>query len=128
QKALCFAFTISSDIEAVHVVSETDKQGVQKMWHEFVEVPAASQGRPLPKLVILKSPYRLVLTPLVDYVLEAEKNHPGRQIAVLVPELVERHWYHYLLHDNRAEVFKALLLLKGNQRIVIINVPWYLTV
>ncbi|HVB55745.1 MAG TPA: APC family permease [Candidatus Acidoferrales bacterium] len=128
QKALCFAFTISSDIEAVHVVSETDKQGVQKMWHEFVEVPAVSQGWPLPKLVILKSPYRLVLTPLVDYVLEAEKNHPGRQIAVLVPELVERHWYHYLLHDNRAEVFKALLLLKGNQRIVIINVPWYLTV
>src|SRR5437660_5427101 len=46
---------------------------------------------------------------------------------LLIPELVERHWYHNLLHNKRASVLKALLLLKGNQRIVVINVPWYLT-
>jgi hypothetical protein len=79
-----------------------------------------------PQLVVLQSPYRLVLAPIVDYVLEAERNTPGQQIAVVIPELVQRRWYHFLLHNKRAAVLKTLLLLKGNQRIVVINVPWYL--
>jgi len=53
-------------------------------------------------------------------------NNPGRQIAVIVPELVERHWYHYPLHNQRAELLKALLLVKGSRNIVLINVPWYI--
>ncbi|MFZ0481007.1 MAG: hypothetical protein WAL71_17845, partial [Terriglobales bacterium] len=57
---------------------------------------------------------------------EMERTHPGQQIAVLIPELVERHWYHYLLHNKRAELLKTLLLLRGNQRIIVIDVPWYL--
>jgi hypothetical protein len=40
--------------------------------------------------------------------------------------MVERHWYHFPLHNQRAEGLKALLLLKGNQRISIMNIPWYL--
>jgi hypothetical protein len=76
--------------------------------------------------VVLQSPYRLILAPIVEHVLELERTHPDQQIAVLIPELVERHWYHYFLHNKRASVLKALLLLKGNQRIVVINVPWYL--
>jgi hypothetical protein len=54
-----------------------------------------------------------------------EKNH-DREVAVLVPELVEERWYYYLLHNQRAAWLKALLLLKGNQRIIVIDVPWYL--
>src|SRR6266566_5071205 len=83
-------------------------------------------GLAAPELVVLPSPFRLVLAPIVDYVLEAERANPGQQIAVLVPELVERHWYHHLFHNKRASVLKALLLLRGNQRIIVINVPWYL--
>ncbi len=45
----------------------------------------------------------------------------------LIPELVERHWYHYPLHNKRAELLKFFLLLKGGQRTILINVPWYLT-
>jgi len=55
-----------------------------------------------------------------------EKCNPGRQIAVIVPELVEKHWYHYPLHNQRAELLKAFLLLRGSPRIVLINVPWYI--
>jgi hypothetical protein len=76
---------------------------------------------------VLPSPYRLILAPVVDYVLQMERDHPNQQIAVLIPELVERHFYHYFLHNKRASVLKTLLLLKGNQGIVIVNVPWYLT-
>ncbi len=80
----------------------------------------------IPELIVLPSPYRLILSPIVDYVLNVERTCPDQQIAVLVPELVEKHWYHYLLHNKRGSILKALLLLRGNRRIVLINVPWYL--
>jgi hypothetical protein len=60
-------------------------------------------------------------------VLELEQKNPDREIAVLVPELVVQRWYHYLLHNQRAALLKGLLLLKGNQRIIVIDVPWYLS-
>ena len=74
----------------------------------------------------LESPYRLIIKPILDYVLEMEQKNPGRQIAVVVPELVERHWYHYPLHNQRAELLKALLLVRGSRNIVLINVQWYI--
>ena len=55
-----------------------------------------------------------------------EQEHPDRQIAVLVPELVVRHWSQNLLHNQRAQLLKLLLLVRGNQRIMVINIPWYL--
>lgn len=79
-----------------------------------------------PQLVILPSRYRLNLAPIVEYVLEAERCCPNQQIAVLIPELVQRRWYHQLLHSKRGSVLKALLPLKHNQLIIVINVPWYL--
>jgi hypothetical protein len=45
---------------------------------------------------------------------------------VLLPELVVKHWWENLLHNQRVQVLKILLLLKGNQRIVVVNIPWYL--
>jgi amino acid transporter len=126
QGALRFALTISPDIEAVHVQFEGEGPNLQQDWSKLVESSAKRDGLPSPKLVTLQSPYRFILTPIVEYVLEVERRNPNRQIAVIIPEIVERHWYHYLLHNNRAEVLKALLLLKGNQRIVIVNIPTYL--
>jgi hypothetical protein len=79
------------------------------------------------QLVVLPSRYRLILAPIVEYVLEVERCYPNQQIAVLMPEPVQRRWYHHLLHNKRASVLKALLLLNGNQRIIVINVPWYLS-
>jgi hypothetical protein len=63
---------------------------------------------------------------LVDYILKLEHEHPGRQVAVLVPELVVRHWWLTPLHNQRAQQLKLLLLVRGNQRIIVINIPWYL--
>jgi hypothetical protein len=80
-----------------------------------------------PRLAIVKSPYRFVIRPILDYVLHLEKSNPGRQIAVLTPELVERRWYLNLLHNHRAAALKALLLFQGDKRITVINIPWYLT-
>jgi hypothetical protein len=126
ERALQFALSLSPDIRAVHVATEDEADTLREQWHTNVEVPVTRAGRTPPELVILPSPYRLVLRPILEYVLKAEQEHPERPIAIIVPELVEQHWYHYPLHNQRAELLKALLLLHGSKRIVLINVPWYL--
>jgi amino acid transporter len=127
KKALRFALKISTDIRAVHVDCGEGSAVFKQEWCRYVEEPTREADVATPQLVILPSPYRLILAPIVDYVLEAERCCPNQQIAVLIPELVERHWYHHFLHNKRASVLKGLLLLKGNQRIIVINVPWYLS-
>jgi hypothetical protein len=125
QKTLRFATTLSAEVQAVHVQCEGD-ESITREWQSAVEQPAREAGAPVPKLVTLRSPYRLVLHPLVNYVLKVEKENRNRTIAVAISLMVERHWYHYFLHNQRAEVLTAMLLLRGDQRINVINVPWYL--
>jgi amino acid transporter len=126
QKAVHFALTLSPDVMAVHVDCEEDDGNLSNKWGDYAEVGARNAGLPAPRLVVLKSPYRYVITPIVNYVLELERTHPERDIAVVIPTLVERHWYQRFLHNQRGELLTAFLLLGGDRRIVIVNVPWYL--
>jgi amino acid transporter len=126
QKAVRFALTLSPEVQALHIDCEKDNESVRLTWGRYVATPAKEAGRPVPHLVVLRSPYRFVIAPIVDYVLKLERIHPERQIAVLIPELVERHWYHYFLHNQRAELLRALLLAKGSQQIILVNVPWHI--
>jgi amino acid transporter len=126
-KALCFAMNVSPEVIVLHIDCGEDAEHLQEEWPALVQAPVTKAGLAnLPELVMLKSPYRFVISPIVEYVLDLERRNPDRTVAVLVPEMMERHWYHYFLHNQRAEWLKALLLLRGNQRIVIIDVPWYL--
>ncbi|HEV2521261.1 MAG TPA: APC family permease [Candidatus Acidoferrales bacterium] len=127
QRAMEFALTLSPEVHALHVGTEEETNALQENWDRLVAGPVARAGGVPPNLVTLASPYRLVIKPILDYVLETEAQNPGRQIAVIVPELVERHWYHYPLHNQRAELLKAFLLVKGSRNIVLINVPWYIS-
>src|SRR5271156_4099521 len=127
QRALQFALTISADIHVVHVCREEEKEQIKDEWASLVEEPARRAGLPVPKYVELQSPYRLVITPVVGYVLTLQVGKPDRQIVLIVPELIELHWYHYFLQSNRGELLKGLMLLRGNQNVAIINLPWYLT-
>jgi amino acid transporter len=127
QNGLRFALNLSSEVLALHIDCEKDRGDIWQSWHRYVEDPTRRAGLPAPRLVVLQSPYRFVINPILDYVLTLERDHPDRQIAVLIPELVERHWYHYFLHNQRAEWLRALLLARGNQRIILVNVPWHIT-
>jgi amino acid transporter len=127
QKGLRYAFILSADVQGLHIDCGEGSKQLRANWSSFVEEPAKKAGLPIPKLVVLNSPYRFIINPVLDYVLELEEKNPDREIAVLVPELVVQRWYHYLLHNQRAAWLKALLLLKGNQRIIVIDVPWYLS-
>ena len=126
QRAMQFALTLSPEVHALHVGTEDETSALQDNWKLLVEDPVERAGGTPPNLVTLTSPYRLVIKPILDFVLDVEAKNPGRQIAVIVPELVERHWYHYPLHNQRAELLKALLLVKSSRNIVLINVPWYI--
>ena len=126
ERALQFALTLSADIRAVHVATEDETNSLRENWAATVEAPVKKAGGAAVQLITLPSPYRLVLKPILDYVQEVERENPHRQIAVVIPELVEKHWYHYPLHNQRAELLKAFLLLNGSKQIVLINVPWYI--
>ncbi|HWZ52461.1 MAG TPA: APC family permease [Granulicella sp.] len=126
EKGLRFALKLSDRVQGVHVDAEECRDEVQQMWQRDVAAPIRAAGRTVPELVFLSSPYRFVIAPLVDYILAVERDHPECQIAVLIPELVVRHWWQAPLHNQRAQLLKLLLLVRGNQRIVVINIPWYL--
>ena len=125
KKAIRFALNVSPDVVALHVGSGDEAENLQERWPSLVEMPAKEAGLLPPLLILLESRYRFVLGPIVNYVLELERKNPDRQVAVLIPELVETRWHNYLIHNQRAEWLKAMLLFKGTQRIVVINVPWY---
>jgi hypothetical protein len=126
---LQFALNLSSELHVVHVESEgSEDSGMafEKQWSEFVGIPMLEAGLAAPRLVILKSPYRFVINPIVEYILNLQKQVPHRRIAVIIPELVEKHWYFYFLHNQRAASLKTTLYVRGQKGIVVINVPWYL--
>ncbi|HUY95616.1 MAG TPA: APC family permease, partial [Terracidiphilus sp.] len=126
EKALCFALSIADDIRCVHVQIGDQPDTFSQDWEERVAAPLRAAGDPAPKLVVIKSPYRYVLHPVVDYVLGVERETESRKVCVLVPELVVRHWWENLLHNRRADLLKVILLVRGNRRIIVVNIPWYM--
>jgi hypothetical protein len=63
--------------------------------------------------------------PILRFVRKVEKKEKDRVVAVVIPELVEPHWYERLLHNVRSVVLRALLFVKGDRRTVVIMTPWY---
>ncbi len=128
EKALRYAWTLSREIHVLHVECGDKTDELCRQWSTIVETPAKAADLPLPQLVLLKSPYRFIVKPIVDYAIQQQTANPDRHVAVLLPELVETHWYHYLLHNNRPEAIRALLLFSSNQRITVVSIPYNLSV
>ncbi|MGD0365566.1 MAG: amino acid permease, partial [Bryobacteraceae bacterium] len=126
KRALTFALTVSPDVVALHIDSGEHTIFLRQEWYGFVEQPVLQLGMNPPKLVVLPSPYRFVITPIVDYILKLARENPDRQVAVIIPEIVERHWYYHMLHNQRGTALKSMLYFKGNGRILVVNVPWYI--
>jgi hypothetical protein len=126
EKALQVAYGLSQDIHVVHVKEEHSDRDFSSEWRVDVQPSIDREGLSEPNLVILKSPYRKVITPILNYIWQLESKNPKNTIAVLIPQLVESRWYYSLLHNRRAAILKTVLLLKGRNRILIVNVPWNL--
>ncbi|MDQ2774776.1 MAG: APC family permease [Acidobacteriota bacterium] len=128
KEALRFAMTLSEDIRVINVAEEDKPDGFSDHWAEYVETPLKSKNLPVPELVKLKSPYRFVVTPIVNYIIRLARENPERRVVAVIPELMEKRWYYYFLHGQRATLLKTRLLLEGNDRISVLNIPWYLKI
>ena len=125
QKALRFALTISPDVYVVQVqAEELDTEDLQARWRERVEEPAGSAGIGAPRLVLVRSPYRQFFERLLEWLQQLTARRPDRQVIVLIPELVQRRWYQFVI-NHRASRLKAQLLLKGGPHVSVMSTPWY---
>jgi len=127
EKGLSFALGMSKDIRCLHVQAAEEPDTISHQWEEMVCGPLRAANKCVPQLVVITSPYRYILRPTIDFIFQLERETTHQKICVLVPELVVRHWWENLLHNRRANLLKVVLLLRGNCRIIVINIPWYLT-
>jgi amino acid transporter len=121
-EAVSFALSISDDITAVYIEMEPGQaQAVRESWKRWwPDIP----------LVVLESPYRSILSPLLDFLDETDQQHNDGQLAtVVLPEFVPAKWWQALLHNQTTWLIKTALLYKrrhlGYQR-VIIELPYHL--
>jgi amino acid transporter len=113
--ALRYARALSSDVTAVHVsVDPEEAEKIKRKWEKWGEGV---------RLVILDSPYRLLLEPLLEYIEEvADQRQANEVITIVVPQFVPHQWYHNLLHTQAAFLLRLALLFKPG--IVITDVPY----
>ena len=90
-----------------------------------MEEPARAAGHKPPFLTVVDSSYREFFGPLLRALQELGEEYPDRIIAIMIPEIVERRWYHFFFR-HRTTLLKALLLLRGGPRIALITTPWYI--
>ena len=126
KQGLEFAAKLSPRLTALHVEPGEHATLLHEDWERYVVTPFREAGMEPPNLVILPSPYRFIVVPLVEYILKLAEQHPGEKIAVVIPEFVEDRWYEYFLHNQRARLLEWILLAKGNKQIYTVSSPYYL--
>jgi amino acid transporter len=126
KQAMRLAMSLSDDVKVVHVTEEDKGDDFCAKWTRYIDAPLKEANLPVPELVEIKSPYRFVVAPIVDYVLKLASENADRHVVTVIPELVERRWYYYFLHSQRASLLKTRLLMEGNDRVSVLNIPWYL--
>ncbi len=116
-ETLKYARMLSQHIIAVHVASEEESEAkIREKW---------SCWNPGVELVILRSPYRLLMKPLIKYIETLEKRKgPSDYITVVIPEFETKEWWHRLLHNQTGWVLRTSLILKDN--VIVTTVPYHL--
>jgi hypothetical protein len=114
-EGLRFARALSDDITAVYVaVDDEEARRIEAKWDVY--------GDGL-RLVVLNSPYRLLIEPLMEYIRTlVEMRHPNEVITVVVPQFVSRSRWTRFLHSQTAFLLRVGLLLQPG--VVIIEVPY----
>jgi hypothetical protein len=115
-KALRYARTLSTDVRAVYVELDSNlTDALRRQWPDW------GQGV---ELVVLESPYRSLMEPLLDYIEDLQRIDPAAYVTVILPEFVPRRLWQHLLHNQHALLIKGALLFRPN--IVVTSVPYHL--
>jgi amino acid transporter len=116
-QAVEYAKTLSPDVRAVYVrVDPAITQRLEDDWRQW------GQGVPL---VVLDSPYRSLMEPLLEYIEQVDAERPDDFLTVVLPEFVPAKWWHHLFHNQRALLIKGALLFKPD--VVVTSVPFHLS-
>ncbi|GCF09916.1 APC family permease [Dictyobacter arantiisoli] len=123
RQSLAYARAISSHVTAVHVsINEDDAALIGKTWDIWQQehIPPEEDTH----LLIIESPYRVVVRPLLAYIDTLHERHPDDTVTVVLSEYVVAHWWENLLHNQTTFRIKTALLFRPG--IVVINVPQHL--
>ncbi|MDP3767363.1 MAG: amino acid permease, partial [Dehalococcoidia bacterium] len=115
-RTLEFARSISDNVTAVHVTDEPEEaEAVRHQWEDIV---------PDAPIIIIESPYRSFLAPMLTYIDAIDRADPEATITVVLPEFVPAHFWEGVLHNQSAVRLKKALLHRPNT--VLIDVPYHL--
>ena len=115
-RALAFAGAMTpATLRAVTVAADEDGSSLPREWME--------RGVPVP-LVVIESPYRETVRPVLRYVRQLRREHPGDVISIVIPEYVVAHWWEHFLHNQTAWRLKGSLL--HERSVAVTSVPWTL--
>ncbi|GAJ60237.1 APC family permease [Geobacillus thermoleovorans] len=111
-----YARSISDDITALSIIfDEKDEQKLRQKWEKFYpDIP----------LEIIYSPYRTILSPLLEYITKAEKEAERAPVTVLLPQFIVKKWWHTFLHNQTAIILRFFLIMKKD--VVIATLPYHL--
>lgn len=115
-QALDYARSLSGDVRAVYV--DVDQAATEQMRQDW-----ENWGQGL-QLVLLPSPYRSLMEPLLGYIEKIRATQPTDYITIVLPEFVPARWWQHLLHNQRALLIKGALLFKPNT--IVTSVPFHL--
>src|SRR5206468_3092294 len=114
--ALQFAHSMSDDVRAVFVEIDPNKTvQLQQKWAQWEEETP---------LVVLKSPYRSLIEPIMRYIDEVEEERDDDQIVLVLPEFVPAKWWEKVLHNHSGLMLKLALLHKRN--VIVCNIRYFL--
>jgi amino acid transporter len=115
-EALRYAETISTDVRGVYINDNAGQiAALKKDWETW--------GGSV-HLVVLESPYRSILEPLLEYIEQIQHERTNAYVTVVLPEFVPARWWHHLFHNQRALLIKGALLFRPNT--VVTSVPFHL--
>jgi hypothetical protein len=118
-RAVQYARTLAAPTATVRAVYvEIDPAGTRRLEEKWSRW---ALGVPL---VVLASPYRSFLRPLLDYVGQIQARGDEQMVTIVLPEFLPRHWWQHILHNQTALLVKGALLYRKN--LVVADVPYLL--
>jgi amino acid transporter len=126
KQGLEFAARLTPEVIGIHIEPDGHSELLKLEWQRYVEPAFREAGHAPPQLLFVASPYRFVVLPIVQYILQLSQKHPQRRIVVVIPELVEGAWFEYFLHNQRGRLLEWMLMVHGNERIFTVSAPYYL--
>ena len=116
RQAIAFANSISKRATAIHITNDPDSAAqLRARWPEWAGTT---------ELVVVESPYRALVGPLLRYMDALQAQDPDRPIMVVLSEIVPRHWWENLLHNQTS--LRLKLRLFGRRNTIVADVPYHL--